>query len=128
MVALNLSTSQQRGDDMAVMKMPAVGGESGSEITSIAQDATPSGSSSASKSYTLEVGKVYLICIWNAGTSSAYNRYDGATSSDATLTKLGNLYSGTTNAAGTFYQVVPTQTSVTITVSNSGQWILFTPQ
>lgn len=113
---------------MAVMKM-LVGGEIGSEITSITQDATPSGSSSTSKSYTLEVGKVYLLLIWNASSSNvAYTRFDGATSSNATVTKTGNLFSSNAVSAGTFYQVIPTQTSVTITVSNSGQWILFTPQ
>lgn len=63
---------------------------------------------------------VLLFAIYGgSGNKFVYNRYDGATCSGGTISKLGNLYnSGSTYAAGTFYQVKPTSTSVTITTTS----------
>ena len=102
-------------------------GEAGGKVTSITQDETPS-TVQASKSYTLEVGKPYLFFVWD-GTSGSFanTRFDGATATGATITKLGNMLTVASNAAGTFYQVIPTQTNVTISTT-TGIYILFTPE
>ena len=102
------------------------GGDGG--ITSITQNETPS-SSSTSKTYTLEVGKVYLFLVWgDNNTMLSKTRYDNITATGATITKIGNLYNTNSYGVGTFYNLVPTQTNVTTNSSVAGVFILFTPE
>jgi hypothetical protein len=104
------------------------GSGGGGDITSITQDETPS-SSPTSKTYTLEVGKVYLLLIWGDNTTPlSKTRYDNITATGATITKVGNLFNTNSYAAGTFFNLVPTQTNVTINSSVAGVFILFTPE
>lgn len=68
----------------------------------------------------LTSGDILFFAIYGGSANKyAYNRWDGATCSGGTISKLGNLYnSGSAYAAGTFYQVKATSTSVTITTTS----------
>lgn len=80
-------------------------------------DKDPSGYGSASShTFTnMEIGKPYLLLMWQAGTNSlSYDRYDNATATGATLTKITNMNNAGAYATGTFFKLVPTSTSVTV--------------
>ena len=78
--------------------------------------------SSSSKTITgLTVGKHYLVfAYYIIATNVAYTRYDGCTVNSGTLTKLSNITTGTNHGAGTFYDMVPRSSSVTITLPQNG--------
>lgn len=69
----------------------------------------------------LDVGKKYLLLVWNWSSSANYSntRFDGATASGGTLTKVTNLReaSSTARTAGTFFLLEPSATNVTLTCS-----------
>ena len=101
------------------------GSSGGGGITSITQDPVSPITSQRSVNYTLEIGKVYLILLWNGGGTMSPTQYDGATCTGGTLTKTGNLYGANYTSQGTFFQLVPTQTNVTVTHQNPVLFILF---
>ena len=91
-------------------------------------DKDPSGYGSASShTFTsMEVGKPYLLLMWAAGSSALnYQRFDGATATGATLTKITNMNDANANGAGTFYKLVPSSTSVTVSHTNASRVKLF---
>ena len=92
-----------------------VGG--GSAPTSVS---VSNGSITATHSFTLEVGKLYLIEMFNS-TNAKYSatQYDGATATNATITKIGNIRTEKDYVFGTYYTLVPTSASVTVTVPSS---------
>ena len=68
----------------------------------------------------LEVGTHYLFLIYQGSSSSkTYTQYDTTTFTNANAEKLSNLTSANTYANGTFFDVVPTATSVTISNSSA---------
>ena len=79
----------------------------------------------------LDTSKVYIVFIWGSSSASLpYNKYDGFSMSNGTLTKFDNLYNSSFQTAGTYYYLVPTNSSVTITAPsgiNSWQIELITP-
>ncbi len=92
----------------------------GGSITNITQDpVSPTDSSQKTANYTLEVGKVYLLLTWNGGGTMNPTEFDGATCTGGTLTKTGNLYGLGYTTQGTFYQLVPTQTNVSVTTNTA---------
>lgn len=80
----------------------------------------------------LEVGKKYLLLIWNWSSSSNLNndRFDGTTASGGTLTKITNLRiaSGTARVAGTFFLLEPSSETVALTCSYKMQAHLIIPR
>lgn len=91
-------------------------------------DKDPSGyGSAASHTFSnMKIGKVYLLLMWAAGSSAlGYQRFDGATATGATLTKITNLNDSNANGTGTFYKLVPTSTSVTVSHTNASRVKLF---
>lgn len=69
----------------------------------------------------LTVGKHYLVLAYIIiATNVSYTRYDGCTTGDGTLTKISNITSGNVHGAGTFYDLVPSSSSVTITLPQNG--------
>lgn len=63
---------------------------------------------------------IVFICGGGSGSKYSYNRYDGATCTGGTISKLGNLYnSGSAYAANTYYQIKVTSTSITVSTPNS---------
>lgn len=85
------------------------------------------------KTYTLtdlEVGKKYLLFVWNWKSSEGLSntRFDGTTASGGTLTKITNLResSGSARVAGTFFLLEANATSVTLTCENIFQTHLIT--
>lgn len=75
-----------------------------------------------SKSITgLTVGKHYLVLAYFVtSTNLAVGRYDGTTASGGTLTMISNLTSGYSHASGTFFDLVPSSSSVTLTLPENG--------
>lgn len=69
----------------------------------------------------LTANKKYLVLVWAYQSSSnvAYNKYDSTSISGGTLTKINNLSASNVRAGGTFFQMVPTGSSVTITASDN---------
>ena len=91
-------------------------------------DKDPNGYGSASNhTFTsMEVGKPYLLLMWAAGSSALnYQRFDGATATGATLTKITNMNNANANGTGTFYKLVPTSASVTVSHTNASRVKLF---
>ena len=99
---------------MATMKMPcAVGVGGGEEYTTFN---VTNGGITTYHDYTLEVGKLYLVEMFNCAASKyGYSNYDGATATNATLTKVGNIRTANDYVFGTYYSLVPTDTSVRVT-------------
>lgn len=77
--------------------------------------------SNTSKTITgLTVGKHYLVLVYMVLTTNmTYNRFDGCTASGGTLTKVSNMGTTSTHGVGTFYDLVPSSSSVTITAPNN---------
>lgn len=75
----------------------------------------------------LTVGKKYLMLVFaDTGSTYANNRYDNITVSSASKTKLTNFFtSGSHHSAGTFFQIVPNSTSITVSDSNAFSVIIF---
>ena len=76
----------------------------------------------------LTAGRKYLVLVWGYKSSANlnYNTYDGATVSNGTITKVSNMLTSTSvRAAGTFYYITPTSSSVTISHSTSFYAIVF---
>lgn len=75
----------------------------------------------ASSSHTitgLTAGKHYLVLVYFISAANMlYNRYDGCTASGGTLTKVSNLTASALHAVGTFYDLVPSGSSATITTA-----------
>ena len=104
------------------------GSSGGGGITSITQSPLAPLTSQKSANYTLEVGKVYLVLIWNGTGTVPPTYHDGATCTGGTLTKTGNLYAENYTTSGTFFQLVPSQTNVTVTTDqNNALFILWSP-
>ena len=66
-------------------------------------------------------GKTVLVLIfqYSSGTSMAYNRFDNATASGGTLTKVGNLLTANAVVTGTFFSVKVTSNSLTISTGSN---------
>ena len=74
----------------------------------------------SARSHTLSLtsGHKYLALLWNQSSATqAYNRYDGATCSGGSLTKIINLANTNGYMQGTFYVLSATSSSVTLTSS-----------
>ena len=83
--------------------------------------------SNTSKTITgLTVGKHYLVLVYMVlATNMTYNRFDGCTASGGTLTKVSNMGTTSTHGVGTFYDLVPSASSVTITAPNNAYCKVF---
>ena len=80
----------------------------------------------SSYSFSANVGDVFLASLHGgASTRQANTRYDGATATNATLTKLANNVDTSAYEYGTFYKLVATGTQVTISHSNTFRLNLF---
>lgn len=74
--------------------------------------------SSASSTFNInnqENKKFLVLLFYHSGSSTAYNRLDGATCSGGTITKLCNLKNANATAYGTFYNIEITSSTCTIT-------------
>ena len=74
----------------------------------------------------LKIGKVYLLLVFaSANSPISTTRYDGATASGASLTKINNMSGTSIGVAGTFYKLVPSSTTVTVSHSYNFRSRLF---
>ena len=97
----------------AYSQQPSVSGYS-----EIARD-----TASAAKSHAISglSGKTVLVLIfqYSSGTSMAYNRFDNATASGGTMTKVGNLLTANAIVVGTFFTIKVTSNSLTISTGSN---------
>ena len=77
--------------------------------------------SGTSKSITgLIPGKHYLVLVYMVlSTNMTYNRFDGCTVNSGTLTKVSNMGTTSAHGVGTFYDLVPSSSSITLAAPNN---------
>lgn len=103
----------------------SIGGGGSSSVTNYTSKYSDN-DSARSHTLSLTSGHKYLALLWNQSSATqAYNRYDGATCTGGTVTKIINLQSSNGYAQGTFYLLSATSSSVTITSSIAHRLRLF---
>lgn len=89
---------------------------SGGGATSISYQ-TRLSPTSTTISFSATSGGVYLVLALMVSTSSqSYTRMDGCTASGGSITKLVNLLTSNQTSTGTFYKVIASSSTVTITL------------
>ena len=69
----------------------------------------------------LTAGKHYIVYAFTfAGSTLTYNRYDATTISGATSSIFTHLFTVNYPSTGTFWDVVPSGTSITVTLNEIG--------
>ena len=108
----------------------AIGGGGGYSDYAVINSSTAANSRISSVNLTgLTVGNKYLLLLFDSRTSSqSYTKMDGASCSGGTLTSIDHLQSTNAPAQGTFYKLVPSSSSCTITFPNQGCYILVEAQ
>ena len=99
------------------------GGGGGSTFSEKYSDFTMNGSKTVTG---LTTGKHYLVLVYGIfSVNVLIPRYDGCTANGGTLTKISNLSGSNIHAAGTFYDLVPSASSVTISFPQNAYMKVF---
>ena len=115
---------------MAFYRASIGGGGAGYSDYAVISSSTVTGTRISSANLTgLTPGHKYLLLLFDSRTSSqSYTKMDGAACSNGTITQIEHLQSSNAPAQGTFYKLVPSRSSCTITFPNQGYYILLEAQ
>lgn len=95
----------------------SIGGGGGGSVSGYTNPMSEVSSTSRTFSFSnFAVGKKLLVLLfYHAGSATAYNRLDGATASNGTISKLCNLKNANATAYGTFYNLEVTGSNCSVT-------------